>query len=246
MVQFLGSNIDQHTRVPGEVVHVIEVAGMRLLYIFRPDDAYRDDPFFSRSPYMHLRWGDLCHEAEEWAAAEAAYQKALELVAEDRKGFPIDPGAIYARLGELHLKQRQYEQAFGYYDRVMERDPTNGVVLNNIGTHFFEQEDTENALKWIRKALEVDPNFFEAHLNLGSVYEAIGNREAALAALEAAARIRSGHMELQYALGLTYLRLGRYGEAVQAFDRVLEMDPGHAVALQNREQASSSLKDLNR
>jgi tetratricopeptide (TPR) repeat protein len=58
-----------------------------------------------------------------------------------------------------------YEKALSYFDKVLEIDPTNAVVLNNKANILFKQEKYDEAVKYYDEALSQQPTFINATNN---------------------------------------------------------------------------------
>ena len=113
---------------------------------------------------------------EDFASAIDAYEKAYEL-----DNAMLD--AIMA-VGDLHGRQRQWEQALAAFDRAMELVEGNAVHLFNYAVYASNAGNVELADEFYAKAAEVDPEFAPAHLQIGMARAREEDREGAIAAFE--------------------------------------------------------------
>jgi tetratricopeptide (TPR) repeat protein len=158
------------------------------------------------STYIEKGWSLI--SLGDYEAAEAALDKALQLV-------PDDPQAE-ALLGWAQMLQDQFDDALLHFQRVLLREPSNALARVNVGyiclkkgifgeaiEHlsrvirldndrkatlyanyylgllYFEREMFEDAEIFFRKALVLGPNLVEAYYHLGRARWFGGNPEAA-------------------------------------------------------------------
>ncbi len=175
--------------------------------------AFRAD-HLGASTYLEKGW--TCISLGEYAKAEAALHRALELAPDDPQGESL--------LGWAQMLQEKYDDALLNFQKVLMREPANSLARINLGyiclkkgifgeaiehlskairlnndrkaaiyAHFYlglvylEREMYEDAQTFFRKTLEVGPNLIEAHYELGRALWFEGQREEALEAW------RTGH-----------------------------------------------------
>lgn len=146
------------------------------------------------STYIERGWSLI--SLGEHEAAEAALEKALQLV-------PDDPQAE-ALLGWAQMLQDHFDEALQHFQHVLMRDPSNALARVNVGyiclkkgifgeaiehlsrvirldsdrkatlyAHYylgllyFEREMFEDAENFLRKAIGLGPNLVEAYYHLG-------------------------------------------------------------------------------
>lgn len=113
---------------------------------------------------------------DDFASAIDAYEKAYEL-----DDSMLD--AIMA-VGDLHGRQRQWEQALHAFDRAMELVEGNAVNLFNYAVYASNAGKVELADEFYAKSAEADPEFAPAHLQIGMARARLEDREGAIAAFE--------------------------------------------------------------
>ncbi len=98
----------------------------------------------------------------EYAEADAIYKDLA-------KQMPGDVD-LFREIGEIYLKAERYEDAFIYFSRAIEIDPSLVSLYNRIGIALRKLNKYETAEMYYRKALEYsgrDPNLF---FNIGRLY----------------------------------------------------------------------------
>ena len=113
---------------------------------------------------------------DDHLAAIEAYEKAYEL-----DDSMLD--AIMA-VGDLHGRQREWEQALAAFDRAMELVEGNAVNLFNYAVYASNAGKVELADEFYAKSAEADPEFAPAHLQIGMARARQEDREGAIAAFE--------------------------------------------------------------
>ncbi len=176
-------------------------------------------------PEAHAALAVVRHHYDwNWKAAEAGYQRALDL-------NPEYPGArlryawlllALSRIAEaeeqIHAAQRTAE----------ETDPhLLPVIRATRAAAFYFARDYEACLRECRDSLELDPDYFLLHYLLGRALARQGAHEEAAAIFasegEASHRTSSSITLLQMGAGLAHAMSGNQEEAAAALDRLIEV-----------------------
>ena len=134
-------------------------------------------------PELYFNLGTIYLRQEKWLEAEAAYQRALELLPENTKvrvlladihknlgrsdealaametlvaENPDDPQLHY-NLGVFYLNAQRYEDAFASFDETRKRDPDNVDVLYLLGTLSVSLGQIDQAVGHLQSYLEKAP-----------------------------------------------------------------------------------------
>ncbi|MBV8199273.1 MAG: tetratricopeptide repeat protein [Acidobacteria bacterium] len=110
-------------------------------------------------------------EADDPAAAEAAYRQALA----------IDPDLADAHLnlGRLLHEGGDPAAAEAHYRKALAVDPDDALAAYNLGVALQDQRRPREAAEAYEQALGLDPTLADAHFNLSGVYEQLGEKTAA-------------------------------------------------------------------
>lgn len=163
----------------------------------------------------------------DWAAAEAAYLKAIAL----------DPSHAMAHrmLGVLYSHSGRHEEARASMRRARE--------LDMYGMHYalsamieLHARDFDAALNFARQATVVAPDFWIGHYHLGQAYERLGEDDLALNALNNAGRLVGGNSKVICLRGYIFGKLGRSDEAQEVLSTLHALSreryfPPYATAL---------------
>jgi tetratricopeptide (TPR) repeat protein len=84
----------------------------------------------------------------------------------------------------------RYEEALQAYDRALELNPDDSIVLNNKGLELDKLGRCEEALQAYDRALELNPDYYDAWHNKGVALHKLGQyEEAAQIALKKASEL---------------------------------------------------------
>ncbi len=109
--------------------------------------------------------------------------KALETYKAALAVSPSDKDLLY-NLGRLYLYQEKYEEAVGYFLKVIEQAPDDVDAHINVGQGYIRIEKFSESIPYLEKAVELDPNSVNAWNLLGIAYIRIGQEEKGNAAFK--------------------------------------------------------------
>ncbi|MBI2787361.1 MAG: tetratricopeptide repeat protein [Elusimicrobia bacterium] len=85
---------------------------------------------------------------------------------------------------EGHLASRRYGEAIRVYRRMLELEPKNASILNELGLALHYDGKSDEAVETLRKATALDPKLQRAWLSQGFVLKSTGQDAKARVALE--------------------------------------------------------------
>ena len=156
------------------------------------------------------------HYDWNWAQAESAYQRAIDL-------NPSHPGAhlwyswLLLALGRRREAFEQIEQTMRI---VQETDPRRLVAVHATrAVAFYFGREFPEAVAECQRALRLDPSYFMLHYVLGRSHMRMGAHEKAIAHLESAKAEGLGMPLMDATLGLAYAVTGRLDQARQQAEK---------------------------
>jgi cytochrome c-type biogenesis protein CcmH/NrfG len=117
----------------------------------------------------HYNIGFLQGQKKDWAAAEAAYLKALEV----RPGY----GEAISALARVYQESGQSDKATALLAKAAADNPKDARVQFNLGVFYLNSGRSEEAMAAFQKAAEVDPSNPEVYYYLGTL--AVGQNKIA-------------------------------------------------------------------
>jgi tetratricopeptide (TPR) repeat protein len=136
------------------------------------------------------------------------------------------PEQIAEMHAQIAMARKDYLQAAVLYQQILQDDPKNAAVLNQVGIAYLQLGDWDHAERFFKKAVRAHKTFYSAVNNLGAVeYE---KRHYAKAVKYYTLTITLGdQMAPVYSnLGYAYCGMKQYPQAMAAFGKALALDPG--------------------
>lgn len=145
-------------------------------------DYYQQD-----APVVRAHPGTISPSASSW---QGINESDISRLAPDVLGASNsrDPATI-SRQADEFFAQRQYDQAATGYMRLLEFDPQNVEVHNNLGLTLHYLGRSDEALRYLNDGAALDASNQRIWLTLGYVNSQVGNVEPARSALGKAAEI---------------------------------------------------------
>jgi Flp pilus assembly protein TadD len=168
---------------------------------------------------------------EESAALLAVYltqagrpREAVDLLEPYAKASRPDLDLLTARgMGLSALGRR--EEALATFARARQADPSNPMVLVNIGTVHLLAGEMARARESFEEALRIDAGLARAHNSLGVIAAREGRLDEAIDRWKQAARLDPGDYQTLFNLGSVLRRRGRETEARPYLESYLRAAP---------------------
>ena len=153
----------------------------------------------------------------------------------ERKSIKELPGGAAQLVAEAqnYFSARQYDKAEDDYQKILQHDENNGLVLANLATIEMEQGRLDDAEKHIQAAVTQSPDDPYNLATLGRLEFLREKYDAALDALSRAARLDPRNPEIQNYLGVTLSHKGLRTQAETALRKAVQLDPHYGPAHNN-------------
>ena len=136
----------------------------------------------------YINIGSIHTRKKDWAAAEAAYKKAIDL-----KGDAPEP---YNGLANVYNAQQKFKEAAEMSAEAGKRMAAipggtggNANILYNQGAIAWNANDFPKAKEHFEAAIKADPNYAEAHFMLGKVLLNLGKLAESMASFQTYVKI---------------------------------------------------------
>jgi tetratricopeptide (TPR) repeat protein len=145
----------------------------------------------------------------DWAGAERAYQRAIELNSSD--------AAAHIWYAYYLSSMRRFEEAVARAKRAQQLDPVSPLINTWAGQTYFFAGRVEEANASLQKALELDPSYSTASWLLARSYATLGMNQQAIAELQRALllNVEDPDPSVLGALAHVYARIGQREEALK-------------------------------
>jgi tetratricopeptide (TPR) repeat protein len=134
---------------------------------------------------------------------------------------------------QRHFSNHEYDAAEADYEKILERDENNGLVLANLATIELQENKLALAEKHITAAIVQTPNDPYNLSTLGYLKYQQGKYDDALDALSRAAKLDPNNPEIQNYLGVTLSHKGLRVQAETALRKAIQINPLYAPAHNN-------------
>jgi tetratricopeptide (TPR) repeat protein len=153
----------------------------------------------------------------------------------EKKSIKELPGGAAQLVAEAqnYFLAKQYDKAEDDYQKILQRDENNGLVLANLATIEMEQGKLEDAEKHINAAVAQSPNDAYNLSILGYLKFRQEKYDDALDALSRAARLDPRNPEIENYLGVTLSHKGLRKQAETALRKAIQLDPNYGPAHNN-------------
>jgi Tfp pilus assembly protein PilF len=132
-----------------------------------------------------------------------------------------------------YFSAKQYDKAASDYQKILQRDENNSLVLGNLAAIEMEQGKLDDAEKHIKAAIAQSPDDAYNLSTLGYLKFRQEKYDEALDALSRAAKLDPQNPEIENYLGVTLSHKGLRVQAETALRKAIQLDPNYAAAHNN-------------
>jgi len=168
------------------------------------------------NPRGHFNLSNCYMNAGDWSRCLEQALKTIELAPESATAYN-NAGLASANLG-------QSENAIGYFQTAVEKNPDLAEAWLNLGNAFF-QSSPAKAEEAYRQALEAQPNYAAAHNSYGYFLLVQGRDTEAASHLQQAVQLEPSNPLAHYNLCDTLARSGKLTEATVHFRSASVLNP---------------------
>jgi len=126
---------------------------------------------------------------------------------------------------DILMARKEYAEAAALYQKLLQQEPRNALLLNKIGIAYHQQSMLDQAKRYYERATKADRTYASAYNNIGTIHYQRKNFGKAIRAYRKALEIHPDMAAVQSNLGYAYFGRRQYDEAMAAFRRALELDP---------------------
>jgi eukaryotic-like serine/threonine-protein kinase len=181
---------------------------------------------------VQCRLGEIHSKLGDAAAAEADYQRAMEMAAQP--GASHDEAFVRRCQFGAHLDLGLYQAALADCSNQVESNPDDTEWLSRRGSVFAKLNQPEKALADFNRAIEADPTNLkhywarvEFHYSQEN-YRALVDEYTQMIALDPANATMFNNR------GVAYYRLGDFSAAIADYSKAIELEPSVALHRSNR------------
>jgi len=179
------------------------------------------------------------HHLVPWVAMQTRPMAAVgwveRVIASPTQHSPHARAYWWEEIAILHRQRGDADASLRAYQAAAAADPSDARFRVGLGNNYYQRGDLARAVEEFRIALAKRPNLASAHNNLAYCLAVLGV-DLGEARQHAHTAVSASPDNIDFWLTLTRVesRAGDRDAARRALDRALQIDPGHALALQLR------------
>ena len=142
---------------------------------------------------------------------------------ETREAAPFDKD-LQLYLARSYEKKKDYSKAFESYKRILDVDPGNYLVMNNISSLLLHLEVFEKSIEYSERALNIKEDYLPSLINLGIAYIKSGNPIAGEDYLLKVISIEPSNRHALFNIAILYEKVEEYDKAYGMYQRLSKME----------------------
>ena len=171
------------------------------------------------SVFKYNTIGKFLEKIRKLPAAEKLYKKAINAT---------EHGEIfYNRMGDIALKNQEFDMAVQCYKSVLEANPLNRDVWAKLATvmqtYFPDMQD--ETIDCYEKLLEFDENKAPIYYELGHLYLSKDDKINSMSAFKLAVELDSENPFYNNSLAYAYSKAELYDDAIYHYKRAIDLNP---------------------
>ena len=123
------------------------------------------------------------------------------------------------------FKERRYKESIDAFSAVLESEPDNADVYNNMAVAYSCDSNIEQAEVYFTKAIELDPQLAQAYINLSDLYYKKGDLASAVGTLQKGSYELENNLTIAHLLARVYIDDQRWEDAIFELEKVLDGEP---------------------
>ena len=171
------------------------------------------------SVFKYNTLGKIFEKFKMLPSAEKLYQKAIE---------NIDHGEIfYNKVGDIALKNKEYDVAIENYKKVLDVNPLNRDVWAKMAAvmQTFYPEAQNQTIDCYEKLLEFDDNKAPIYYELGHLYLSKDDKINSISAFKLAVELEPENPFYNNSLAYAYARAELYDDAIYHYQKAIDLNP---------------------
>ncbi len=171
------------------------------------------------SVFKYNTLGKFFEKFKMLPAAENIYKKAVSETEHDE--------IFYNRMGDIALKNKEYEIAVDSYKKVLEANPLNRDVWAKLATvlQTFFPDLKDETIDCYEKLLEFDENKAPIYYELGHLYMAKDDKINSISAFKLAVELEPENPFYNNSLAYAYSKAELFEDAIHHYQKAIDLNP---------------------
>ena len=130
-------------------------------------------------------------------------------------------------------QNRDLQQAEKICRDILQIQPNNVEVYNNLGLILYEEKQFNEAINCYQKALELNPDLIDVYFNLGNVFRDKGQFDKSLYYYQKVLQYNPDSFDSYTNIGIAYQGQGLFDEAITCYQKALQLNPDNSDVFHN-------------
>lgn len=126
-------------------------------------------------------------------------------------------------MAKTYENKKNYSKAYDSYREILEVEPNNYLVMNNISSVLLHMGVFEESIQYAEMALAEKKDYVPSLTNLGIAYIKAGNLTAGEGYLLKVLSLRPSNKNALFNIALLYEKIGEYGKAFKSYQKLSRM-----------------------
>ena len=171
------------------------------------------------SVFTYNTVGKFLEKFKLYPSAENVYRKAITV--------PNHSEIFYGKMGDLALKNKEFDLTVDCYRKVLESNPLNREVLIKLATvlQTYFPENTDETIDCYEKLLEFQIDVPQIYYELGHLYLKKEDRINSISAFKLAVEQDSENPFYNNSLAYAYSKAELYDDAIEHYQKAISINP---------------------
>jgi Tfp pilus assembly protein PilF len=175
---------------------------------------------------------DIVNQAISASQERISDNRTLEAELILKQTLRVDPECEQAlrMLTELLMSQQKGSEAIPYYEKILEKNTTDQVALNNIALCYASTGQMDKSIHTFEKYVKLYPNEPSSHSNLALQFKNVGEiNRADIAYQTGIATLPESH-DIRFNYGVFLVEQFRFHEAIEQYKKAISLKPDFDLA----------------
>ena len=141
------------------------------------------------------------------------------------------------------MESQQLEKSIGFFDRAIEKNPSNTSAYNAKGVALFQQKKYDEAIEAFTASIKLDSLSYKPYFNRGNANLEKQAFKEAVIDYNYANGLDPNQLDIYYNRGLALLGMEAYEDAIMDFDNALQGNPNQPLVHFNKAKAQLGNND---
>lgn len=182
-----------------------------------------------------LRLSDMAIAKKNYAEAKRHLIQAMALT---QNQIPVA-----LKLAEIYMETADYKKAESLYRKLLEDDPKNPKIYENIGKIMLKKKSYKEAVQAYVRAVELDEKDDHKFISLGKIYHLMMRYSVAAECFKRAAELKPREVEYLFLLAESCIADEDYDNALFTYERILTIEPYNERAKSLSQDVRLKLKE---